>query len=158
MTELSELRGLQADRKTKAFHEVAFTARAVKLLIALLCGSLLINGFIALALIDARADFDRAMVKKYFYRGLVRSGSAVVHPASESRARNDARRFVNAMQTAQHANHTFAVPWSADRQSLTDLATYPDKSPFFDEVRRQLGTRHTARSIMASRHTAHGKR
>ena len=155
MTELSELRGLQADRKTKAFHEVAFTARAVKLLIALLCGSLLINGFIALALIDARADFDRAMVKKYFYRGLVRSGSAAVYPASELRARNDARRFVNAMQTAQHASHTCAVPWSADRQSLTDLAAYPDKSPFFCEVRRQLGTRHTAHG---TRHTAHGKR
>ena len=144
MTELSELKALQGERKTKAFSEVAFTARAVKILIALLCASLLINGFIALALIDARADFDRAMVKKYFYRGLVRSGSAAVYPASEPRARIDARRFVAAMTQAQHANHTFAVPWSPDRQSLSDLASYPDKSPFFCEVRRQLGKQHTA--------------
>ena len=158
MTELSELKGLQGERKSAAFAQVAFTARAVKILIVLLCASLLISGFIAIALIDARADFERAQVKKYFYRGLVRSGSAVVHPASESRARNDARRFVAAMTQAAHANHTFAVPWSPDRQSLNDLAAYPDKSPFFCELRRQLGTRHTARSIMASRHTAHGKR
>ena len=155
MTELHELKALQAERKTKAFSEVAFTARAVKILIALLSASLLINAFIALALLDAEADFERAQVKKYFYRGLVRSGSAAVYPASELRARNDARRVVNAMQTAQHASHTFAVPWSADRQSLTDLAAYPDKSPCCCEVRRQLGTRHTAHG---TRHTAHGKR
>ena len=157
MTEpsLSELKALQGERKTKAFSEVAFTARAVKVLIALLSGSLLLNGFIALALIDARADFERARIKKYFYRGLVRSGSAVVHPASESGARNDARRFVAAMKKAQHAKRLFAVPWSPDRQSLNDLAAYPDKSPFFCELRRQLGKRQTAHG---TRHTAHGTR
>jgi hypothetical protein len=157
MTEpsLSELKGLQGQRKNAAFAQVAFTARAVKILIALLCASLLINGFIALALIDARADFERARIQKYLYRGLVRSGSAVVHSTSESRARNDARRFIAAMTQARHANHTFAVPWSPDRQSLADLAAYPDTSPFFDEVRLLTGTRHTAHG---TRHTAHGTR